>query len=330
MTALQAAIYLNPRFFIETKPTKMERENSTSKSPSLANNIQTPSSLLLGCPNDRMPRVFQQLLLQISQFLDKNNNKTETQLQKAKEKLKPPIQTKKTLQHTKQTQKPQILQQQKTQQEKKHKKPMIRTSTISPSLKSHNYQIIPPKRIKTPDWIMNDEEDAISDESEHEKKVKNADDFDFVEEHKKIELFENRIIYGIDGCYYHPAQARELALDTVGVVMSKEEYQKSQRYDCQTLPEKKPLFWPERVWDTSDSTMTQEENDKLKNAIDEINILPKSFPVQPSLRSSSQQSTKRSHSSSSLKRITPRNPSIVCINFGLFDTDDEDGTDLSD
>ncbi|KAH0793777.1 hypothetical protein GPJ56_002329 [Histomonas meleagridis] len=297
-----------------------EKEPNQAKSNIITSKLQS-SSLLLNCTNERATNMFKHLLIHIQQYLNNSSEgKPTTQLQKPKEKPKvashPNNQTKKSNQN-----------QQKSQSSPKTpKKQPIRTSLITASPLPYQIQMPPVKRIKTPDWIENKE--PISPQiSQESSPLVPFEEFNFVKEHQMIELFEARIISGIEEDFYHPAQARDLAAESFDVVMTKEETEKSDRYQCTMLPEKTPLFWPERVWDTPESMMTEEESNSLKSEIETINILPKEFPKPPPPRSPTPSQHKRSHSSNTKRS---RHNFVVQIQFGSIDTDDDDFTDFSD
>lgn len=102
-------------------------------------------------------------------------------------------------------------------------------------------------------------------------------DLPVVEKHRRIELFETRIIDGIIESNPHPFEAVEFARtkfidkNKKRIKMSQEETDRYDNYEPEKTTPKIPNFWPKRVWDKPEHYMTNAESILLKSRINEMN-----------------------------------------------------------
>ena len=115
----------------------------------------------------------------------------------------------------------------------------------------------PPPRIQTPEW-----DDSRAKKEEIAEKF-DVSGFDVIQTHSQLEYFEAMIQNGDDRKHQHPVQAHEMAEEGMTIVMTKEEFMKTKRYEAEKVENKIPLFWEPRVWDVEEHKMTEEETEAL-------------------------------------------------------------------
>lgn len=206
-------------------------------------------------------------------------------------------------------------------------------------------KLFQPKRVLTPDWVkisgnnkqdesQGKEEKNVNIESEKEDSFERAwMNMTTAERHQRVELFESRINWGLMPSYEHPAQAVYPAYEGVPFVMTKEEYEKSLRYNCESVKHIIPGVWEGRIWDKPEHKLSPEDNAELDARISEsmVIVLPKNH-IHPYQKP--RKAFKRSQSASinPVKRGRPRKLPLECCMIKLslqnFETDDDD--ELSD
>lgn len=111
-----------------------------------------------------------------------------------------------------------------------------------------------------------------------------TENFDFIEAHKRLEIFENRIISG-KSKYIHPAcsvrleqeETEKAEAENRSIVLTEEEVSLSQQYeyengDYDELENHKiPLFWEKRSWDRPEDLMDESESETLKTILNDFN-----------------------------------------------------------
>ncbi|OHT04592.1 hypothetical protein TRFO_27855 [Tritrichomonas foetus] len=206
----------------------------------------------------------------------------------------------------------------------------IRTKEPPPKSCYHKRQhiIINPaeiKRIQTPDWVDADVSPVIPE-------VKPILDYEMEKSHIRLEIYENRIIGGVEERFIHPASAIN-ASDLDGeLILTPQEELKTKNYKFIDVVQPTPLFWPKRCWDTPENMMTREQNDKVSNEVRIVTEISQSLEIGrgPHSRPPST-SPKIRRSSSSRANKTRANKrardSILNISFVNYLTDDSDFTD---
>lgn len=202
---------------------------------------------------------------------------------------------------------------------KKAPKRKIAFRPDSPPIRSHfiTRHNTPPamqpiKRVLTPDWVQETE----SSPNPLDGTDTSTFNFDIIDAHRKIEVYECRITYGDDAQHVHPALARELAMEDLPTVFTREESERYENYEEHPFLRRTPLFWTERVWDTPQSMMTMEESDALQAEIEQVTnivIVPKPVKAPPSPRPRGRRPQSRGQ--------------MLNLPIGFFDTDPEDETD---
>ena len=149
-----------------------------------------------------------------------------------------------------------------------------------------------PKRVLTPDWethqrlnvfnnIVKDDdsfkglpftqsgsfEDFPDEDSEENENEKIWTDLDQLERHRRLEIYECRIIWGLTPEYQHPAQAVKAAKNGMSYVLSKEEYEKSTRYEQIPCKHIVPKFWEPRIWDKAEDVLNDQQTEELEGNI---------------------------------------------------------------
>ncbi|EAY06114.1 hypothetical protein TVAG_349670 [Trichomonas vaginalis G3] len=194
-------------------------------------------------------------------------------------------------------------------------------------------KILTPKRVFTPDWesaeISKSKNECFShdDDSDTEPDgyYKNLDD---TELHKRLEIFENRIIYGSYKRVLHPAEAINLLQKDMNLVMTKEESEKAERYNQLDEVQIIPSFWEPRPYDKPENMLSSEQSIELTTKIIQSTIRPER-PKTP-YKSEKKSKIKRSVSVSitASKKMRPRkietDPNVLTLPYGTFETDDED------
>ncbi|OHT13557.1 hypothetical protein TRFO_03303 [Tritrichomonas foetus] len=112
--------------------------------------------------------------------------------------------------------------------------------------------------ILTPDW-------CISNSKNTENQL-DTREMTNVETHQKLEIYENRIIYGLTK-YSHPAYSVQLEQEEEEFIPNETEKLKISNYNSQNVAQKVPIFWEKRSWDTPGDLMSPEENEKLVERI---------------------------------------------------------------
>lgn len=212
-----------------------------------------------------------------------------------------------------------------------------------PTTPVNKFQI--PKRVLTPDWdkvLANEkpkkvEEEQNSsnneDENENEKLWRT---FDQNERHRRLEIYENRIIWGLNNEYQHPAQSIKAAADGMLYVLSKEEFEKSNRYEQIPCKHVVPKFWEPRVWDKTEDLLDEKKSEELQASIEAASTPKLTHPATPHSHASKKQLLKRSLSVNigSTKRGRPRrgmDSSLLMLPIGNFETDsDNERSDWED
>lgn len=173
------------------------------------------------------------------------------------------------------------------------------------------------KRVLTP--ICNN---AISDGS-NETIIELPKNYDLIEQHKRLEVFENRIINGLISKYGHPAYSIKAAEEEENLNLNETEMEKADRYECMETPQKIPNFWPERVWDKPNDIFNKEESDKMKKLIvssREVLELSRRIQRAKSTSSITKSSVYRSNSTQKIKQNIKKNY-IVQLSMIDFETD---------
>lgn len=287
--------------------------------------------------NQNFSSMIQKLLYQ---FRIQNNPKKEKSPPEPPPDLEP---TKSTIIHlvrpksTQQIDLDSILKKKKSQPKKKSTQNNPNSPKINRSYSYVSYNPLifePHKNIFTPDWTVNKSETI---QNEYENK-----NFNIIQAHSRIEVFEYRIQMGEDENHLHPALARIAAESADDDNFTKIEKDKATRYEEKKIEQKVPLFWPPRVYDNEENKMTEQESSKLEQIIQkEIESVGKpkenqkkkiaksrSIPL-PSLLPSANK--KKASISSDKKRKVGRPPKFSTFTnfyFSNFITDDDD--DLTD
>lgn len=171
---------------------------------------------------------------------------------------------------------------------KKYKNKNLTKSKISrqDSRSSHPQKIIftPSfEYINFADKDTSNSSQELSDQHNSEEINSSLADFNITEAHKRLEIFEDRIIAG-KSKYVHPAysvllekeESEKSIAENRSIVLSEEEIILSKQYDQEnddfdsSENQKIPLFWEKRVWDLSDDQMDPDENEALKERITEF------------------------------------------------------------
>lgn len=247
---------------------------------------------------------------------------------------------------------------------KKHKKRQIEEEeeedleSITFSSKSHfrsnHFNIRPttpnnkfqnPKRVLTPDWdkIVSketpkkvEEEQKFSNEEDENENEKLWRTFDQSERHRRLEIYENRIIWGLNNEYQHPAQAIKAASEGMTYVLSKEENEKTTRYEQIPCKHIVPKFWEPRVWDKTEDLLDEAKSEELQANIVAASTPKLTRPTTPHSHTSKRQLLKRSLSVNvgSTKRGRPKRGmdySLLMLPIGNFETDsDNERSDWED
>ena len=180
----------------------------------------------------------------------------------------------------------------------------------------HNY--VPYIRsISTPDWA-----EATIDPI-HEEKVEG---FDRLGAHRELEIYESRILCGMDPLNFHPVLARKAKEEDRGLVLCLYECEKAQRYETERVKEKIPKFWPARPWDTDETRMNDAETAAMEKRLkEEEEKLMADFTAR-----SSPLLTPRRTQTASVKLKKPQRTTLVELHAGNFLTSSDDDTDLDD
>lgn len=173
------------------------------------------------------------------------------------------------------------------------------------------------RNISTPDWTG----EAI--ETMSSEKVEG---FDRAAAHREMEIYESRILCGMDPCNFHPVLARKAKAEDRGLVLCRYEFEKAQRYETQRVKERTPKFWPARPWDTDETRMTDGETAALQKRLKEeeerlmSEFSAKTSPLLPMRRCQTP----------NIKIKKPQRTTLVELHAGDFLTDCEDDTDVDD
>ena len=212
--------------------------------------------------------------------------------------------------------------------------------TRPPSLKKS--RVSHPRRIQTPDWEQNISSNPlpkapiVSSKQTYQTDIEPYwGSFDMIEKHRRIELFESRIIWGLDDKHLHPAHALHAASCGIPFVMTSEENKKSNRYENQTVKTVIPKFWESRVWDKPENMLDELQSDTI---IDQIQVamspkLPSSNTISPRPKKNP---IKRSQSTQMVpvrRGRPPRVPSdshTIILPTGVYETDSEDLSEWED
>lgn len=172
--------------------------------------------------------------------------------------------------------------------------------------------------ISTPDW---------SGDFSSTDQLNVIENFDIVEAHREMEIYEARILGGGDVLHCHPILARKAKEEDSGLVLSKHEYDKSMRYETIPVIEKAPDFWPMRAWDRPDTRMTKAETEetekKLKYEEEKIMEICSVQRVSPIV------TPKRTLSSTGVK-VKKMKSTVVKLDPIYYLTDDSDATEMED
>ncbi|EAX99328.1 hypothetical protein TVAG_181850 [Trichomonas vaginalis G3] len=199
-------------------------------------------------------------------------------------------------------------------------------------------KFMPPKRVLTPDWETSrskqpfKNETKYSDDSEEEPEtLADWNELDMVDHHRKLEILENRIIYGFDDAYQHPAQSIDLIYKGFNVVMTEEEHLKTERYDQEREPHIVPRFWEPRPWDKPGDLLTESQTEELETKMTIATLAPLTRSSLKSPSSVKKRLVKRSQSvmiGAPPRRGRPRriqtDSNSLLLPIGTFETDDED------
>lgn len=194
-----------------------------------------------------------------------------------------------------------------------------------------NSKLFMPKRVFTPDWesaeASKNSHDSFTrsedSDSESEGAYKNLDD---VELHRRLEVLENRIIYGNFKHMIHPAQAMKLLQSDMNLIFTKAEAERAERYEQQDEPQTIPQFWEPRRYDKPENRLTTEQSNELSIKIIQSTIRPEK---PKSSSKSDKKPLKRSMSVSmhNTKKGRPKtlevDPNVLTLPIGTFETDDE-------
>jgi hypothetical protein len=200
-----------------------------------------------------------------------------------------------------------------------------------------------PKRVLTPDWDKTSDrltekiesrKAAFYDEEEENENEKMWKAFDQIERHRRLEIYENRIIWGLNNEYQHPAQSIKAASEGMSFVLSKDESQKAKRYEEMPCKHVVPKFWEPRVWDKPEDSLDETKSQELQDSIQAASAPKLTRPVTP--QPSKKQLLKRSLSVSvgSTKRGRPKRGmdlNFLVLPIGNFETDsDNERSDWED
>lgn len=142
----------------------------------------------------------------------------------------------------------------------------------------------PQKIIFTPTFKLINNDTTDPDQATTETTDPSVADFDIIEAHKRLEIYEDRIIAGKTK-YVHPAcsvllekeETEKSEIEGIPIVYSEEEMLLSQQYeqegdDYDTFePQRVPLFWEKRPWDKEDDLMDADESEALRLRITDFN-----------------------------------------------------------
>lgn len=172
--------------------------------------------------------------------------------------------------------------------------------------------------ISTPDW---------SGDFSSTEQLNIIENFDRVKAHREMEIYEARILGGGDVLHCHPILARKAKEEDCGLVLSRLEYEKSQRYETVPVIEKVPGFWPERVWDRPETRMTKAETEetekKLRAEEEKIMEICAIERVNPIV------TPKRTQSGAGVK-VKKMKSTTVKLDPIYYLTDDSDATEVDD
>jgi len=127
------------------------------------------------------------------------------------------------------------------------------------------------KRVLTPDWECRKEDEQIV------CNIKNNEDFEKIADlHHEIEVIERRIEYGLDKDHQHPGLAASIHNISGVTGVSRREKKLRDNYTHIVPVSMRPIFWPDRVWDSKEFLMTEEQTKLLKEKIISSNANPDS------------------------------------------------------
>lgn len=173
------------------------------------------------------------------------------------------------------------------------------------------------KRVLTPNDV------EVGNIEETEEKIVLPKNYDLIEQHKRLEVCENRIINGVNNKYGHPAFSVKAAEEEENLNLNEAELQKAERYQCLETPQKIPDFWPERVWDRPDDVLSREDSEKMKKLIvSSREVLELSRKIQRSKSTTSlpKNSFSRSNSAQKIKQNNKKN-FVIQLSMTDFETD---------
>ena len=202
----------------------------------------------------------------------------------------------------------------------------------SPTRSSSRPYVKPPVRIQTPEWedlsakrSQTENEGSTDNEKGEEERV----DLGRIEEerrnnHIQLEYFETRIQNGDDKQHMHPVQAHEMAESGMTIVMTHEEYNKTNRYKQVNYVPRVPTFWEPRVWDNKENQMDAHETEVLEQNI-QLSYENKALDEEEYYHDSSTASSRRKNKKSKKNRAFL---SIPIYDFMTNSTDED--TDWND
>ena len=188
------------------------------------------------------------------------------------------------------------------------------------------------KRIHTPDWVLHDSNSQNPSTSPKQIENNPITDFDQVASHFRLEVYESRIINGIEKRFQHPANAIN-ASDLDGELeLTPTEEKKLQNYEKVDIKQPIPYFWPQRVWDSQEPQMTQTLNNILFSDVQKITQITSSLTFFHSKSAPSSPKLRRSNSARIPRHKTHKKSKDILLNisFNNYLTDDSEFTDLED
>jgi hypothetical protein len=174
--------------------------------------------------------------------------------------------------------------------------------------------------ISTPNWTDSPSADRPA-ESPHES------DFTIRDMHRKLEVYESRIISRADHAHRHPALS-VVAMDEADgpIVLSGAEADRADRYRAVEVADRIPRFWPARPWDRPEAMMTQEETDRMAHWIEQQVVA-----ARPGMPERMAPRIPRIASDGGVKKQVKKKNSVIVLETELFLTDGSgDETDWED
>lgn len=158
-------------------------------------------------------------------------------------------------------------------------------------------------------------------------------DFEIFKCHQRMEVYESRILAGVESKYKHPAEVIEMDKELLYTVYTKDECERADRF--LTIPENKiiPNFWPSRNWDSAENILDETKTEDLSKRIREVTPNISRFWVLGLNGKGNVNKVKHSNSSSGFdkKRKCDNHRTIIKLNTIKCMTDDSDDfTEIED